>query len=49
MLNPLLATVLHEIFVAHMRGEKDVDRLLKEQVPSQHLVIIDNDFVIKLL
>jgi hypothetical protein len=49
MLYPLLATVLHENFVSDVRRQEDVDRLLKEQLTCQHLVILHNDLIVKLL
>ena len=49
MLHSLLATILQERVVSYVRRQEDVDRLLKEQVPCQHLVILRNDLVVELL
>ena len=47
MLNALIVAVLHEHVVSNMGRKEDVDRLLKEQLPCQHLVIRKNDVVLK--
>ena len=49
MLHSLLATIFQERVVSYVRRQEDVDRLLKEQVPCQHLVILRNDLVVELL
>ena len=47
MLNSLLFTIVEKHFVSDVRWEKNVGWLLEEQIPSQHLVILDNDFVVE--
>jgi hypothetical protein len=47
MFNSLFFTIVDKHFVSNVRWEKNVGWFLEEQIPSQHLVILEYDFVVE--